>query len=295
MTGGGDDRARELQSYYDRALGDYLRMWSNRENLAMHLGHWDERTQNHADSLMNMNRRMAELVAVRPGDRVLDAGCGAGGTALWLAEEYGVEVTGYDFAPGQIDQARAFARRRPAAAAVRFEVRDLSGTDAPRESFDVVWAQESICHLADRPAFLAEAYRLLAPGGRLVVEDVFATGIDLDPAEAERFAAGLDDCAIPPPLPTRAEWHDWVTGAGFEAARWLDISAHTAPSYRRLGRLMRINHPLVAAARLLRLKSRTQMAMVRGLRAQVAAFEDGWLLPALAVAHKPLQTTTELA
>ncbi|MEM7482779.1 MAG: methyltransferase domain-containing protein [Acidobacteriota bacterium] len=285
------DRTGELQRYYDRALGDYLRMWSNRDNLAMHLGYWDEHTKDHADSLTNMNRRMAEAAEVRPGERVLDAGCGAGGTALWLAEEFGVEVTGYDFAPGQIDQARTFAARRPAAARVRFEVRDLSDTGAPPGSFDIVWAQESLCHLTDRPAFLAEAYRLLAPGGRLVVEDIFATEAALGRAAAERFTAGLEDCAIPPPLPSRSEWHDWMAAADFEATRWLDISAHTAPSYRRLGRLMRINHPLVAGAHLLRLKSRTQLAMVRGLRAQVAAFEAGWLVPALSVAHKPLQRT----
>ncbi len=106
---------------------------------------------------------------------MLDAGCGLGGSAIWLAQQFGAEVVGVNLVASQVYRARRSAYRHGVSDRVRFERRDFTRTGFPEGNFDVVWAIESICHTSDKPAFLVEARRLLKPGGRLVVADLFRT------------------------------------------------------------------------------------------------------------------------
>jgi len=71
---------------------------------------------------------------------VLDAGCGVGGSAIWLAREKGAHVTGITITPHQVDAANKNAQRHKVADKVRFERRDFTATGYPDASFDVVWA-----------------------------------------------------------------------------------------------------------------------------------------------------------
>jgi 2-polyprenyl-3-methyl-5-hydroxy-6-metoxy-1,4-benzoquinol methylase len=103
------------------------------------------------------------LARVRPGERVLDVGCGEGRFMAELAA-VGVEAVGVDVAEEPLRRARA---ARPD---VEARLVDASGawplTDA---SFDAVWAGEVIEHVADTAGWLSEIRRVLRPGGRLLV------------------------------------------------------------------------------------------------------------------------------
>src|SRR6266568_4985056 len=83
-----------IRDYYDETWLDYRMLWLNPQNIAIHFGYWDERTRGHGESLLNMNRVLASQIGIRTGQRILDAGCGVGGSSIWLAQTYGVEVVG---------------------------------------------------------------------------------------------------------------------------------------------------------------------------------------------------------
>ncbi|MBQ6273960.1 MAG: methyltransferase domain-containing protein [Oscillospiraceae bacterium] len=101
-------------------------------------------------------RRMLELAALPPGARVLDLGAGAGETVA-LLRALGCEARGIDLAP-----------RSPLV-----ERGDLLRTGLPAGSFDAVLSQCAFFLSGDQPAALREAARLLAPGGRLLLSDLF--------------------------------------------------------------------------------------------------------------------------
>src|SRR5262245_39591299 len=95
----GDERQHHEQlssvvRYYDGTWFDYRWLWLNSENNAIHFGYHDGRRRSHADSLLNTNRVLADIAPVGPGDRVLDAGCGIGGSSMWLAQQRGATVVG---------------------------------------------------------------------------------------------------------------------------------------------------------------------------------------------------------
>ncbi len=103
------------------------------------------------------------LAAVRPGDRVLDVGCGDGVFTMLLAQA-GARVIGVDVAHGAIARARA---RDP-----QLDVRVVAeDAELPFETdaFDVVWAGEVLEHVLDTGQLATEIRRVLAPGGVLLL------------------------------------------------------------------------------------------------------------------------------
>ncbi len=105
-----------------------------------------------------------ELVAPRPGDRILDLGCAAGAVSHFLST-FGCETVGVDAEPLAIDTARALFP------GLAFEVADVTDLPFPDASFDKAVAADLVEHLED-PAFrslLLETSRVLVPGGTLSI------------------------------------------------------------------------------------------------------------------------------
>jgi tocopherol O-methyltransferase len=253
------DHVRKLISYFEDTKRDYRLWWMTSTALAMHFGFYDEQTRNHAEALINMNRALATRAELRSSDRVLDAGCGVGGSAIWLARELGARVVGVNVVPSEIDRGRRYARRRNVAERVTFELQDMTRTAFPDGSFDVVWAIESVCHVPDKREFLAEARRLLKPGGRLVVADAFRRRRPFGPAD-ERLLHDWLSAWVVPDLMTPNEFTDAAEKNGFARVKFEDVSAHVRPSSRRMYRLMCVLYPLGVARRMIGLFTDVQLA-----------------------------------
>jgi ubiquinone/menaquinone biosynthesis C-methylase UbiE len=130
-----------------------------------------------SDTQFESGKRLAEQLKVAAGERVLDVGCGTGRLARWLAERVGPRgiVVGVDPLAERVALARAHGGE------IRFEVgraEDLAAFDDG--SFDVVCMSSVFHWLADKAKALAEARRVLRPGGRLGVttlsRDLVAAG-----------------------------------------------------------------------------------------------------------------------
>jgi cyclopropane-fatty-acyl-phospholipid synthase len=115
--------------------------------------------------------RIARAVALAPGARVLDAGCGWGGPALYFAERYGCHVTGINLSPTQRDYALAWAARRGLSDRITIEVRDVLKLPYPGQLFDQILFLESIIHMPDKDAIFARCRELLKPGGYMFVQE----------------------------------------------------------------------------------------------------------------------------
>jgi SAM-dependent methyltransferase len=114
------------------------------------------------------------LVDVRPGDTVLDIGCGGGLDALLAGRRVGPDgrVVGVDLTSEMVRKARETARQARAKN-VTFENGLAEKLPFPDESFDVVIANSVVNHLCvDKSAALAEIHRVLRPGGTFAIADV---------------------------------------------------------------------------------------------------------------------------
>lgn len=136
----------------------------------------DTYTHGHDDSVLRSHRwRTVEnsaaylLPHLRPGQRVLDVGCGPGTITADLAHRVAPgPVLGIDRAEVVLDEAR---RQPDLPDTVRFAVGDVYALDHPDDSFDVVHAHQVLQHLSDPVAALREMRRVCAPGGVVAVRD----------------------------------------------------------------------------------------------------------------------------
>ncbi len=102
------------------------------------------------------------------GSRVLDVGCGIGGSARILAREYGFDVLGITISPAQVARAKQLT---PSDLSCRFEVMDALNMNFAKGSFDGVWSVEAGPHMPNKQLYADEMLRVLRPGGVLAVAD----------------------------------------------------------------------------------------------------------------------------
>ena len=270
-----DAHNKRIVHYYDQNYAGSSRMWFNNQSLALHFGYWDESTQTDFEAQLNTNQQLANRAELKRGQKVLDAGCGVGGSSIWLAETYGAEILGITLSADQVRHATENAARRGVSHLTKFSQQDYTKVDAENASFDVVWALESVsCALVKRE-FFAEAFRLLKPGGMLVLSDgfrrkrPFATKQDEDLMRQFLNGWALPDLATPDELITPAR------EAGFEEVRFEDVSERAEPSMLRLYKIGRWTAPLAHILAALRLIDPIVAQCAQGGYDQYLAYKRG--------------------
>jgi MPBQ/MSBQ methyltransferase len=118
--------------------------------------------------------QLVALLDLTPKTQVLDVGCGIGGTARFLASNYGCGVTGVDLTATYCELATELSARVGLEAQTEFL--QASALELPFEpnTFDVVWTEHVQMNIADKQRFYSELVRVLRPGGVLAFHDVFA-------------------------------------------------------------------------------------------------------------------------
>jgi len=110
---------------------------------------------------------------LQPGQKVLDIGCGIGGSAFYMAQHYGVDVFGIDLSTNMIDLANGYWKTMNAAIKhrVRFLVEDATTMAYPENFYDVVYSRDTILHIQDKLELFKLFEKTLKPGGLLVITD----------------------------------------------------------------------------------------------------------------------------
>ncbi len=170
-------KGREYQSSetvafaYDDWTNDRLleRLWGDH----VHLGYYDNGNANKDFRLAKIDFvhqlvRWSGLDQLPRGSRVLDVGCGIGGSARILANDYGFDVLGVTISQAQVERARQLT---PSASSCRFQLMDALDLQLEKSSFDGVWSVEAGPHMPDKQKYADELLRVLRPGGVLALAD----------------------------------------------------------------------------------------------------------------------------
>jgi arsenite methyltransferase len=191
---------------------------------------FDEETGKQLEALYRIGdavrrRRLARAaLAAAPGERILDVGCGPGFYCVELLEEVGPEgsIVGLDSSAPMLALA---ARRCEGHGNVEFDEADATSLPVEDASFDAALCVQVLEYVPDLPAGLAELYRAVRPGGRVVVWDVDWATVSwhsADPARMTRVLRAWDKHLAHPSLPRTLA--PAMRSAGFEN---VEMTAHS--------------------------------------------------------------------
>lgn len=167
---------------------------------------------------------------------VLDIGCGVGGVDLVLVRDHGARsVLGVDVQQSLLDVATKRALEAGLSEQVRYQCVSTGQLPFADESFDVVFSKDAILHVAEKPGLYAEAFRVLRPGGQLLVGDwLRGEGEALTP----QVAAFVEEAGHDFVMLTLAETGGIVAEAGFSEVELEDRNRwYQAEAQRELAKL----------------------------------------------------------
>jgi len=152
----------------------------------IHHGYYEKGIRTHVQSVLNMNDFIGRLLKldseIKQCKKILDAGCGIGGTVVYFAKKFpDIKFTGINIVPDHIEMAKNLAKEKKVLSNTDFFVKDFVDTDLSSNHFDAIYLMESSCYALQKQMLIREMYRILKPGGILVITDVFRTLVELNP------------------------------------------------------------------------------------------------------------------
>ncbi len=223
------DLNQRIQEFYDRSTDLWLNTWGEH----MHHGYYGPDGKEKKDRLQAQIDLIHEVLKwgeVEKADRLLDAGCGVGGSARHLAQLFDASALGVTLSPLQAERAQVYNRKAGLEKQVKIRLQDvmtLSSSDGP---FDLIWSMESMEHIADKKGLLQLFYDMLAPGGKvLIVTWCHRKTPPVLTASEQNLLEKIYRWYHLPPMVSIDEFAQLTQSVGYQKVQTADWSAAVAP------------------------------------------------------------------
>lgn len=205
----------------------------------VHWGYWQDPSraacspEEYGAAAEELCRAVCDAAGIREGMRIVDVGCGFGGTLASMNERFSeLQLVGVNIDSRQLERAAELVQPRNGNT-IEFVEADAALIPLPDESFDVVLAVECVFHF-NRPRFFAEAGRLLGRGGNLTLSDFvpseraleYLDAIDLSADEGIRWSYGDIDLSY-----SLSRYQELAKPNDLVLGEAIDITANTLPTY----------------------------------------------------------------
>ncbi|RMI03441.1 MAG: methyltransferase domain-containing protein [Calditrichaeota bacterium] len=224
-----------IQRFYDRATPLWEAVWGEH----LHHGFYGPDGRRRTDpyrAQVDLIEALLRWAEVAPAQRILDVGCGVGGSALYLLKHLNAQqVVGVTLSPVQARRAQQRAAEAGAGERAHFLVADALAPPLAPEQFDLVWALESGEHMPDKRRFIQACVDMLAPGGVLVVATWCHRPVPPPLTSAEKgLLQRLYRRYHLPGIISLPEYAHLAEAAGLSRIRIADWSAAVAPFWKEV-------------------------------------------------------------
>ena len=253
---------------------------------SQHFGYYESDTPSETVAQANYHKQFAKLLDLEPGMNVLDAGCGQGVVACYLAETFDVHVTGITITPYEVQSAAHRAEQNSVTNKTTFQLADYADTPRSIGTFDRIYTTESLSHAVDVQAAIDNLASLLKPGGQLVCAE-YEMNVDRFDADTKRRAGFVKDYAAINGMYQfgPGQFLSYLKKSGLENIQEIDWTPHMKPSFDRLRRLAR---PVSAVVNRLGLESHFVNTMAARLYSD--GVENGVFAYKVYLAKKPVNS-----
>jgi tocopherol O-methyltransferase len=266
-----------IRKHYDRLSLLYRLFWGEH----LHHGYWDADLSS-AQAQVRLMERLTERACVPRGASVLDIGCGLGGSAFWLADQFDCKLTGLTISPVQARMANKKAKRLGLSDRVQFEVQDANHWQPQPESVDMVWIMESSEHFRDKKGFFKRCASALKAGGTLAVcAWLRRDGPPMSEAE-QKLVATIGEAMLSASLDGLSDYKRWMQEAGLVVTVAEDITRYVERTWEQCTK-MAARSPI---RYLLRFTSASTRRFVQSFPLMKQAYAEGAMAFGLFVAKK---------
>ena len=231
---------------------------------------------------VQLMERLAQKAKIPNGAEVLDIGCGLGGSAFWLAEQYDCRVTGLTISPVQAKLATKKAKNQGLTNQLQFLVRDANFWQPKPESVDVIWIMESSEHFRNKADFFRRCACALKPGGVLAV-CAWLRGEQSTSDREQKLVATVARAMFSASLDTLTQYAAWMRNVNLKVETAEDITRNIAPTWQYCSRLID-RSPLKW---LVNFADEPTRRFVRSFPLMTQAYATGAMAYGLFVARKP--------
>jgi len=171
---------------------------------------------------------IANLAQLQSHHDVLDVGCGLGGSARYIANEFGCSVMGVDLTDEYVDVANQLTEFVNLSDKVSLKQASALGLPFSSDSFDVVWTEHTQMNISDKEKFYGELSRVLKPKGRLVFHDIFGTN------NAPHYPTPWAEHGSLSSLCTQEEARETIEKSNLVVDKWIDKSKLSTEFFKEM-------------------------------------------------------------
>ncbi len=242
-----DDYKKKILHYYntlESRWGYKYLLWKTR-----HFGYYPSGKANISEkkALELMQDLIYQKLEFSGDDLVLDAGCGYGTVAVYLAKKYGGKIIGIDINPYDIKQAEEYSRKENLANKTKFKVMDFSKTNFKENTFDAIYTIETLSHAPEIRETLKEFYRIIKRKGKLALfEYTIAPDNQFTKYEMQMLDDGIAGTATFGLKQFRHnQFPSILRNIGFKNVKEQNITENCKPSLERLRRFANIPYKII--------------------------------------------------
>lgn len=219
---------------------------------SQHLGFYDDRDNStnlrEKEAQKKLHDQLVKYLKPSHTDKILDIGCGQGFVASDLAKRYNLNIIGIDITPYMTKRAQRYSKRKGVSEKTSFLVQDYNNTTLPDNTFDYIYAVETLCHSPNLRKTLKELHRILKPGGKFISLEYTLNPSKLRGTEYEdSFYKTISKYTASPSLYLfeSNSFTRIVTDSGFELVEKIDVTNNCFPSIKRLTQLAKFPYFII--------------------------------------------------
>jgi tocopherol O-methyltransferase len=215
----GDVIRGKIGKFYDLGSPLYLQVYGSH----IHDGFYITGKETKQEAQENLTSLLVEKAGIKNGAKILDVGCGVGGSSIWMAENLGAATIGITISPVQVEIARNLATEKNVNSKfllMNAEEMQFDGT------FDIVWLVAAATHFLDQEKFIKLATKSLNTGGKFVIFDWMLDERVTDPS-IDRYVKPVAEKMLLSSLYPMSQYLKWFIDNGYRIIYSEDITVHT--------------------------------------------------------------------